>query len=168
MLVFHIHEDTRAFRGRSSSVALPPSRRRSGKRGLRAAIPANAVVNSPPEPAAAGHEWIASSIDRSEPHFPRAIWRQVPRAEPLPKPSRHTSAAPQSATLSTETMAVLALTLLLARGKAKALARGEALALLRRWVTQQGGDGNGRLNAEIEALLKEGIDAQAQDRRAPV
>lgn len=164
MLVFHIQEGTRAFRGRSSSVVLPPSRRRAAKRGTRAAIPANAVVNAPPEPAADGHEWIASAIDRSEPNFPRAIWRQVPRAAP-PREPVSSSQAPQSPPVSVETMAVLALMLLLARGKAKALARGEALALLRRWVTLQGGDGNGRLNAEIEALLKEGIDAQVPDRR---
>ena len=167
MLVFHIDEGTRAFRGRSSTVSLPPSRRRALKRGARASIPANAVVNAPPEPAADGHQWIASTIDRSEPSFPRAIWRQVPVTEPEPQ-SLATSAeqaAPQP--LSAESMAILALTLLLTRGKAKALARGEALALLRRWITQQGGDASGRLNAEIEALLKEGMDVRATDRRAP-
>lgn len=172
MLVFHIDESTRAFRGRSSTVSLPPSRRRALKRGARASIPAHAVVNAPPEPAADGHQWIASTIDRSEPSFPRAIWRQVPVTEPEPQ-SLATSAeqaAPQPLApqpLSAESMAILALTLLLTRGEAKALARGEALALLRRWITQQGGDASGRLNAEIEALLKEGMDVRAKDRRSP-
>lgn len=171
MLVFHIDEATRAFRGRSSSVALPPSRRRARTRGVRASVPANAVVNAPPEPAAPGQQWVASHIDRSEPNFPRAIWRQVAQAD-APQPSPMTAEAPDQPVraadraVSVEQMAVLALALMLTRGKAKALARAQALGLLRRWIAQHGGDAAGRLNAEIEALLREGFDARDHPDRA--
>lgn len=175
MLVFHIDERTRMFRGRSSSVPLPPSRRRAHRRAVRASVPANAVINAPPEPAASGQGWIASHIDRSEPSLPRAIWRQVPldTLTPAVQPSATTttnSAADIQAldsAVSTEAMAAVALALLLTRGKAKALARKQGQALLGQWVKQQGGAAEGRLGVAVETLLKkgEGFDAKAADRR---
>jgi hypothetical protein len=173
--VFHIDARTRVFRGRSSSGALPPSRQRAFRRSIRASIPANAVINAPPEDAASGHCWVASHIDRSEPTFPRAIWRQVaidtiPPAPATDRSNPGTAATVPEATVdmvSAEAMAATALALLLTRGKAKTLARREGLVLLGRWVEQQGGSAEGRLGAEVETLLNrgKGIDAKTAEQR---
>lgn len=171
MLVFHIDARTRQFRGRSSSGALPPSRRRGLRRSIRASIPANAVINAPPQEASEGQCWVASHVDRSEPSFPRAIWREVSIEQvnvtsesvsgTVPAPAQTDTLGDQgdrSATnpVSTEAMAAMALALLLTRGRAKGLARQEGRALLGRWVVQQGGSASAGLGVEIETLLKKG------------
>ena len=167
VLVFHFDPSTRIFCGRSTLAAAPPSKRRGRPSRRRCPIPANAVVNAPPDeiaregPAGANDDagqWMVSHVDRSEPNFPRAIWRKVPRstgkrsspaADPLALPARVSK-------MPADEMALIALALLLTRGKARALARAQGEGFLRAWIGAQGGRTQGRLGPEVQRLLMQG------------
>ncbi len=173
MQVFHYDPRTRAFLGASEPARLPLSpRRRAAEKGFgtgagkqaratapRWALPAASVINPPPHDAPAGSAWRVRKVDRSDPARPRALWHlqalDHAQAEPdaeqtLPGAS---AVATTSAAIEADEIALTALVLLLARGRARPAAKRRAETLLRRWITARGGDGQGRLQAELASLL---------------
>jgi len=167
MQVFHYDPRTRAFLGASEPARLPLSpRRRAAEKGAgkgaaapRWVLPAASVINPPPTEAPSGSAWRAREIDRSNPARPRALWhlqaldQTKSQPEAKSKPPAASAVATASRAIEADEIALTALVLLLARGRARPAARGRAEALLRRWITLRGGDGQGRLQAELARLL---------------